>query len=163
MDGSAARGGGTTGAGADTGRHLAERTAFQVYRLGELVFRAAETGLAALALNGRTYFVLAGIEQGGPVSQQDLSRMFGIDPTTIVAIVDELERAGSVRRERSTVDRRRYELHLTREGARTLRAAHRVMDEVEAEFLRPLAPADVPHYRALTQQVLDRHRPVGRR
>lgn len=137
-----------------TGRYLSERTAFQVHKLGQLIFQAVESGLSGLSMNGRMYFVLAGIEQGGSVSQQDLSRMFAIDPTTIVAIVDELERAGFVRRERSTVDRRRYELRLTPEGAKALQAAHEVMDGVEAEFFGPLA-ADLPGYQRLTRQVLE--------
>jgi MarR family transcriptional regulator, lower aerobic nicotinate degradation pathway regulator len=157
--GAGARDGSTDRAG---GRYLSERTAFQVYKLGQLIFQAVEDGLSALSMNGRMYFVLAGIEQGGSVSQQDLSRMFAIDPTTIVAIVDELERAGFVRRERSTVDRRRYQLHLTPAGDKALRAAHQVLDGVEAEFFGPLA-ADLPPYRTLTRRVLEPLWPVPAR
>jgi DNA-binding MarR family transcriptional regulator len=132
---------------------------FQLYKLGQLILQAAETRLAALGLTGRRYFVLAGAGQAGPVSQQDLARMLGIDPTTIVAIVDELEAEGFVRRERSTTDRRRYELHLTPSGKKALAEADDVIDEVEAEFFSPLAAAEFAQFQASAGRVVARYWP----
>ncbi|MEM9950448.1 MAG: MarR family transcriptional regulator [Chloroflexota bacterium] len=47
----------------------------------------------------------------------DLSRTFGLDPSTLVPTVDALVKKGYLRRERDPNDRRRYPLHLTNEGA----------------------------------------------
>ena len=144
-----------------TDRHppLSERAAFRLYKLGQLIIQAAETRLADLDLTGRRYFVLAGAGQGSPVSQQDQARMLGIDPTTIVAIVDELEAGGFVRRERSTVDRRRYELHLTAAGKQALAAADDVIDEVESEFFKTLPPAEFQRFQTTAGKVVAVHWP----
>ena len=145
---------------ADGPQRLIDRTAFHVYKLGQLIFQGAEEQLSGLSLNARTYFILAGVESGtGQVSQQDLSRMFDIDPTTIVGLVDELERAGFLERRRSAQDRRRYDLHLTSAGARSLADAHQIMEKIEADFLSPLPPSELRRYQALSKKVLDRHWP----
>jgi MarR family transcriptional regulator, lower aerobic nicotinate degradation pathway regulator len=135
---------------------LPERAVFRFSKLGQLISQAVEVRLADLDLTGRRYFVVAGAGAGGPVSQQDLARMLGIDPTTIVAIVDELQAGGFVRRERSTADRRRYELHLTPAGEKVLAAADEAIDEVESEFFRPLAPAERQRFHTTAGKVVAR-------
>ena len=138
---------------------LAERAVFRLYKLGQLIIQAAEEELVDLGLTGRRYFVLARAGQAGPVSQQDLARMLGIDPTTIVAIVDELERGGFVRRERSSVDRRRYELHLTDSGRAALASADEVIDRVESEFFSELTPAELLTFQGISGKVVARYWP----
>src|SRR5262249_2589461 len=118
-----------------------------------------EARLAEVGLTGRRYFVLAGAGQGTPVSQQDLSRMLGIDPTTIVAIVDELEAAGFLRRERSTVDRRRYDLHLTDAGKAALGGAAPGVGGVEAEFFSMLPPDELKGFTDTALPVIPRFWP----
>ncbi|MGB7340118.1 MAG: MarR family transcriptional regulator [Phototrophicaceae bacterium] len=46
----------------------------------------------------------------------ELSRTFGLDPSTLVSTVDTLVKKGYLRRERDPNDRRRYPLHLTESG-----------------------------------------------
>lgn len=46
----------------------------------------------------------------------DISRMFGLDPSTLVPSVDALVKKGYLTRERDSEDRRRYPLHLTESG-----------------------------------------------
>lgn len=46
----------------------------------------------------------------------DISRMFGLDPSTLVPSVDALVKKGYLKRERDPEDRRRYPLHLTESG-----------------------------------------------
>lgn len=52
----------------------------------------------------------------GPLSQHELSCEWGINRTAMVKLVDRLEGAGYVLRERNPVDRRSYALQLTDEG-----------------------------------------------
>jgi DNA-binding MarR family transcriptional regulator len=85
--------------------------------------------------------------------------MLGIDPTTIVAIVDELEAEGFVRRERSTTDRRRSDLHLTPGGRTALAAADDLIDEVEAEFFSPLPAAELARFQDSAGRVVARYWP----
>lgn len=138
---------------------LSERALFRLYKLGQLIIQAAEVRLEDLDLTGRRYFVLAGASQSGPVSQQDLARMLGVDPTTIVAIVDELEAVGFLRRERSAADRRRYDLHLTPSGTRALAAADEVIDKVESEFFQDLSAAEFQRFQTAAAKVVARYWP----
>jgi DNA-binding MarR family transcriptional regulator len=59
----------------------------------------------------------------------------------MVALVDELERAGLVERRRHPRDRRKNTVALTDRGADTLRAAERAVEDAERRFLATL-PAD---------------------
>jgi DNA-binding MarR family transcriptional regulator len=51
-----------------------------------------------------------------PVSQRDVGRLMRIDPADVVGVVDILEHAGLVERNRDPADRRRYALSLTKAG-----------------------------------------------
>src|SRR5256885_16510123 len=92
---------------------LGERTALLAHKVSCLLLREFEQELQQLNLSSRGYFVLSHIDQERPPSQQDLVRLLMIDPTSMVSLMDELEKQGFVVRLRSTTDRLRYELHLT--------------------------------------------------
>lgn len=64
-------------------------------RLAEL----AEPRYAPLGITGRQLALLTLFGDGPPLSQQDGAVRLGIDRTTMVALVDELEDKGLVRRE----------------------------------------------------------------
>ena len=116
-----------------------------------------EPALAVIDLNGRQFFVLAEIGEQGPVAQQRVSEALRVDRTTIVALVDELERKGLVERKRDPADRRAYAVEVTAKGRRTLERALRVVEAAEAEFTAPLAEADRAKLRELLGQVGTRH------
>lgn len=120
-----------------------------------LLLQAVEQRLKELGLSSRPYFVLAGVDGAGPISQQDLSRLLSIDPTTMVALVDELERGGFVARSRNRNDRRRYDLTLTEAGSRTLAAAHAAMAAAEEEFFAPLTETQRARYHKYLELLLD--------
>ncbi len=94
------------------------------------------------------------LDAEGPLSQQRLAERQGVDRTTMVAIVDELERAGAVERRRDSSDRRAYALHMTRKGRRLLSAGHSAVIEAEERFLAPLPPAGQRRLKAALRTVL---------
>jgi DNA-binding MarR family transcriptional regulator len=115
-------------------------------RLGPLLGRAHEAhrarsrdALTPLGLSLKGYGALAVLAADGPLSQQQLSRRQGIDRTTTVAVVDELEDAGAVERRRDPFDRRAYQLHVTPAGRGLLLRAEAVVIEAEDQFLAPLS------------------------
>lgn len=78
-----------------------------------LMARAASTGsaganraLAELGLKVRHYSVLALACSGEEPTQRELSQFLVLDPSQIVALVDELERCGAVERRTDPRDRR---------------------------------------------------------
>jgi DNA-binding MarR family transcriptional regulator len=83
--------------------------------------------------------VLAALAAGPELSQQDLSRLLNLDPTTVVTVIDEMERNQHVERRRNPADRRRYNLILTESGREALATADQVATEVESAFFGALA------------------------
>ena len=67
-----------------------------------------------------------------------LSARLGLDPTIVVALVDELEARGALRRERDPDYRRRHQLKITPKGRKLYTAAVHEVADAEQEFLAPL-------------------------
>lgn len=132
-------------------------------RLGPLLGRAHEAhralageALRELDLSPKGFGALAVLEEEGPLSQHRLAQRQGIDRTTMVAVIDELERAGAVERRRDPLDRRRYALHLTAHGRDVLARATDVEAAVEERFLEPLPVADRARLRAMLRALIVR-------
>jgi DNA-binding MarR family transcriptional regulator len=66
----------------------------------------------------------------------------GIDPSTMVSLVDQLEGAGLAKRRPHPQDRRAREVLITPEGRRTLKRARELAAEVEGDVLQGLSPAE---------------------
>jgi DNA-binding MarR family transcriptional regulator len=117
-------------------------------RPGALLVIAARTGqelasrrLAPMGLSVRLCGVLNLLAEG-PISQQALGEQLGIDRTTVVELIDELEQQGIVERRRNPADRRSYALTLTAKGRTVQKRAARVFDAAADEFLDALQPAE---------------------
>lgn len=121
---------------------LASRTGYLLHKAGVLLIQDADRALEAQGMRLRYFYVLGALESRLTLSQQDLSRLLNLDPTTMVALIDELEEFGHVERRRNPTDRRRYMLHLTDKGRAALTAAQVAVDKIEAEFLAPVSAAD---------------------
>lgn len=117
---------------------LAHRTGLLLYKVAQFAQDALDRSLQPLGLKTRHYSVLAVLAQQAPLSQHAVGRKLRIDPATMVAVVDDLERLGLVRRARDPGDRRVYELSLTDAGRPYLRDLDALVDRVEADLLAPL-------------------------
>ena len=130
-------------------------------RPGALLVIAARTGqerakarLAPLGLSVQTCGVLNLLADEGPLSQQAIGEMLGIDRTTMVDLVDELERAGIVRRERNPHDRRSYAVTLTPQGKVKQKRAARAFDAAVDDFFAPLSPAEREQLAGMLRRLL---------
>jgi DNA-binding MarR family transcriptional regulator len=97
--------------------------------------------MAPFGVTGRQCAVLIAIDSRAPLSQQEVAHRLGVDRTTMVALIDELEGKGLVQRRRDPDDRRKNVVALTEAGRTTLRHASRAGDEAERRFLSAL-PGD---------------------
>lgn len=121
---------------------LSDRLGFLLGR-AHLAHRAiAEQALASLGLGVKAFGALSVLVEEGPLSQQRLGERQGVDRTTMVAVVDDLERGGLVERRRDPQDRRAYALYATAKGRRVLRQAGEAAKRAEDEFLAPLPARD---------------------
>ncbi|MEV6449239.1 MarR family transcriptional regulator [Amycolatopsis sp. NPDC051716] len=119
-------------------------------RLAEL----AEPLYAPLGVTGRQLALLTLFGDGPARSQQDGAARLGVDRTTMVALVDELEAKGLVRREVAPGDRRKRLVLLTPEGERVREAGAEVTRQAEALLLEPLSAEDAERLRAALHQVV---------
>ena len=87
-----------------------------------------ESGLTAPQL-----LVMQAIEKEGSPSTSLLARSIAVSQATMTRIIDRLERAGLVRRDKSSIDKRVVNISLTDAGAAKLEAAP---EPLQAEFLR---------------------------
>jgi MarR family transcriptional regulator, transcriptional regulator for hemolysin len=74
----------------------------------------------------------------GAYTQTELARMIGLDKTTMVVTIDELEAAGLAERQPSSSDRRARVIAVTAAGARKVLAAEKVLDRVREDVLAVL-------------------------
>jgi DNA-binding MarR family transcriptional regulator len=131
---------------------LAERPGYLLHKTALLLVEDAERALSSVGMRTRDFFVLAALASGPDLSQQDLSRLLNLDPTTVVTVIDDLERRSYVERRRSKADRRRYNLILTEDGRAALEKADRVATDIEATFFANLTEDE----RALLRSMLGR-------
>ncbi|WP_165781500.1 MarR family winged helix-turn-helix transcriptional regulator [Streptosporangium minutum] len=110
-------------------------------KANDLFVEIFESAVEPFGLRSKDFIVLTAIDSMGPQSQQQLARTHGIDRTTMVSVVDGLERLGLVQRARNPDDRRKYAIGLTSEGQALLRhkLTPTMMNAMDA-FLAPLAP-----------------------
>ena len=113
-------------------------------RLAELTAPALEP----FGISGRQCAVLLAVNEQAPSSQHDIAQRMGVDRTTMVALVDELEAKGLVQRRPDARDRRKNVVALTEAGRTTLEGATRAVDEAERRFLGPLSDDEAAAFRA---------------
>ena len=107
--------------------------------------RAQSIRVEAFAAAGSTGYVsrlLASLADEGAASQAELSRRTGIDPSDVVAAVNDLESRGLVTRQRDPADARRNVIDLTRTGRAELVRLDAVVAVIQDRFLAPLTDTE---------------------
>lgn len=99
---------------------------------------AAEVELAAFGLRPRHVIGLTLLRDFGEHSQASLAEALGIDPTNVVALLNELESAGFVERRRAPEDRRRHTVVLTAAGEKRLAEIETVLAGLEHRLFAAL-------------------------
>jgi DNA-binding MarR family transcriptional regulator len=102
----------------------------------------AESELAAFGLRPRHVIALTVLRDQGERSQSDLAESLGIDPTNLVALLNELEADELVERRRSPQDRRRHTVVLTTDGTRLLREIEHALSGLEKRLFSELNAKD---------------------
>ena len=87
--------------------------------------------------------------------QQELGSALGIDRSTMVSLVDQLEGAGLATRQPSATDRRAREIAITPKGRRLLQRAKGLISEVENEVLAGLNATERHELLTLLRRALE--------
>lgn len=88
------------------------------------------------------------------LSQQDLARHLHLDPTLVVAVIDDLEEQGLCARIRDSADRRRHVIQLTAKGKKTFREARALSIRVGEEIFAPLDRAERAQLTAMLKRIM---------
>jgi DNA-binding MarR family transcriptional regulator len=131
------------------------------HRLGYLLKHAnlafaehSASALASLQINGRELAVLTVLSADQPLAQHQAAGRLGVDRTTMVDLVDELERKALVSRGPDPSDRRRNLVHLTAKGRRVLTDGALAAEQAERQFLTALSPAEQDQFRSMLRRIL---------
>jgi DNA-binding MarR family transcriptional regulator len=93
--------------------------------------------LEPLGVSNRGYHVLA-TARTGEYTQKELAERIGLDKTTMVVTVDELEEKGLAERKPSSTDRRARVIAVTRAGERTVAQGQKIIDRIQNDVLESL-------------------------
>ena len=134
-------------------------TVFLLKRLG---MTAKEQTLGAFdeaGLHPYHHAILAVLDEGSRETQGAIADALGYDKGQLVGLLDELEDAGLVSRQRDQADRRRQIVQMTPAGRKTLDKLRRVAARVEDEFLSGLSEKEREQFHALLLKLAEQHLP----
>jgi DNA-binding MarR family transcriptional regulator len=129
---------------------------------GQLFFRlwrASHTRVAAalesIGLTPASFGLLNVLGAREGAMQQELGAAMGVDPSTMVALIDGLEGAGLAKRKPHPKDRRARVVAITPKGRRTLERGRTLAAQVEDEVLGGLRSDERKELLKLLRRALD--------
>lgn len=135
---------------------LTEDLAWLLARASHNLNTEVTAALEGIGLAPRAHCVLrAALE--GEYTQIDLARAIGLDKTTMVTLLDDLERQGLAERRPSPEDRRKRVIGVTAAGKRKVRQADEVVEQVRDDVLGALPKGERDAFmKALSKLTCDR-------
>ena len=140
--------------GTSTDKEIAEFAGQLFFRLWRASHTRVAEALETIGLTPALFGVLnvLGVRDGA--IQQELGSAMGIDPSTMVSLIDELEGAGLAKRRPDPRDRRARQVSITAKGRRHLERARKAAFESENEVLGGLTAAERRELLALLRRAL---------
>ena len=139
---------------------LRDDAGYLLSRCGGMAVRSFNEALAPLGLRTRQYAVLAHIVEHGDSSQRRIAQALDLDPSTVVALVDDLAAAGWAERKQDPLDRRTRLIGATAAGHRALLSVSGIVGGLSADLLAPLTEDERETLLALLRRIIDGHEAV---
>src|SRR6202022_2201217 len=111
-------------------------------KLGRITMHRFTEALEPFGIRPRHAAALIELRDRGELTQQSLCGQLHLDPTNLVAILNELEQRDYATRRRDPEDRRRHLVEVSTKGIAVLEKVSEVMDGVENDLLDGLEPAE---------------------
>ena len=128
---------------------------YLVKRCGGLMTQVAERHFESSSLSFTQWIALMRLSwREEPISATQLSKELCHDMGALTRVVDELERRGLVRRERSRRDRRAVELDITPAGRREAESGKRVIVDLMNELAEHFSATELDTLVSLLQRML---------
>jgi DNA-binding MarR family transcriptional regulator len=126
-----------------------------LFRLWRATHTRTAEALGSVGLTPALFALLNVIGAREGAIQQELGSALGIDRSTMVSLIDELENAELATRRPSATDRRAREIAITPKGRRLLRRARALTFQVEDEVLAGLTSEDRRELLSLLRRALE--------
>ncbi|MEU4405947.1 MarR family winged helix-turn-helix transcriptional regulator [Streptosporangium sp. NPDC023963] len=131
-----------------------------VDRLGMLLARHGTVtnirmrqALGVTGLTPRHAVALMNLDDNGPMGQQALIEALAVDPSVLVAILNDLERDGLAERRRDPADRRRHIVEMTAAGADALTKVQEALTAMERELCSGLDEEEIVQLYGLLSRI----------
>jgi DNA-binding MarR family transcriptional regulator len=134
---------------------------FMLATLGYLISYLMDETLAPLGLRVRHYHLLRILSIEGAQRQTTIGTQLGVDRTSVVALIDDLERLGLAKRKRSPGDRRVYIVDLTPKGRKVAAQAIDRVSEAERAMFQPLESKEKSELQRLLISLLAGSGPIA--
>jgi DNA-binding MarR family transcriptional regulator len=134
---------------------VAEYAGQLFFRLWRVSHTRTAEALDSLGLTTAHFALLNVLGTHEGAIQQELGAAMGIDPSTMVSLIDQLEAEGLAKRRPRPTDRRAREVVITPKGRRVLEQARQLAIQVEDDVLRGLSSAERRQVLALLRRALD--------
>lgn len=121
---------------------MGERISFLLYRNAITASALADEILRELGLTARAIGILTMVIEGEPMTQRALGASIGVDKSTMVVLLDELEGKGLVRRSRHPQDRRAFLIEPTGAGIAAQKRALQLLHRCEERYLKVLSRSE---------------------
>lgn len=122
-------------------------------RLGEASRRRFVKALEPEGLHPRHFGVMTVLAAHPGMSQHQLHERTAIDPSSMVAVIDELEARGLAERRADPEDRRARQVFLTDEGERALERIRALAANLQRDFFGTLTPEEGKTLHALLRKL----------
>jgi DNA-binding MarR family transcriptional regulator len=121
---------------------LSGYTGFLLGFLGEKSRRRFIAMLEPHGFHPREFGLMTVLSKRPGITQHELASLARVDPSSMVALMDELERRGVAERRVDPEDRRRRSVYLTAQGEERVRVLQGEARKAAKEFLAPLDDAE---------------------
>ena len=128
--------------GTATEVEIAEFAGQLFFRLWRASHTRVAEALESIGLTPALFGVLNVLGARNGAIQQELGSAMGIDPSTMVSLIDELEGAGLAKRRPHPQDRRARQVSITPQGRRALQRARKLAIEAEDDVLEGLTATE---------------------
>src|SRR6478609_2768958 len=125
-------------------------------KLGRITMHRFTQALEPYGVRPRHVAALIELRDSGQLTQQSLCGQLHLDPTNLVAILNELEQRGYAKRRRDPEDRRRHLVEVSSKGIAVIEKVSEVMDGVEDDLLDGLEPAEREQLEGLLTSIWER-------
>lgn len=108
-----------------------------------------------LQLGSSDLIALGHLHSAGPMAPKELSALMGVTSGTMTALLDRVEKASFLKRERNPDDRRGLLIHLTPAGQHSVQWVHEQFDAAIRETLTRVPEPSIDELRILLEKLSD--------